>query len=168
MESSQYLEHEDEEASVENTYLTFNLMEDRYGICVQVVSEICVLKETSPVPDVPEFLIGVINLRGQIVPVLDLRKRLGCPPCDEAMRSVTVIMEHQEALVGLTVDRVTGVHAIDPSQIKPPLAGSSDMNLVSGLCKLSDEVYVLLSPDQLLSESGQQPGSAHAPEEAAA
>jgi len=140
--------------------LCFSLAGESYGIPILKVREIQGQAPITRIPKAPDYMPGVINLRGAIVPIIELRKRfnLGQPP--EGTRPVIVIVEVQGRTLGMRVDAVSDVLDLDPGQIKPPPEWGSEGNLgreyIAGLATLSgagevDSMLILLDLDQLLS-----------------
>ena len=109
-----------EDENLEDMYLTFSVAGEEYAVGVEYVTEIVGLQEIVQVPDVPDFVRGVINLRGRVVPVLDARLRFGLPPRDYDHRTVIVVLDVHGSPSGLVVDRVDDVAEIPPSMTDPP------------------------------------------------
>ena len=95
-----------DEEILEQMYLIYSVNEENYGVGINFVTEIVGLQKIIDVPDVPIFIKGVINLRGQVIPVIDIRLRFGLPEIDYSDRTVIIVMEHNGVQTGLIVDRV--------------------------------------------------------------
>ncbi len=135
-------------------YLTFSSEELVYGLSIRNVTEIVALPSITPVPDLPDFVRGVVNLRGRVIPVVDVRMRFGLPYRDYHERTCLIILSTSDMNVGLIVDGVNEVIRIPDEQIEaPPRLGSDGSRFVSGVGKVGDEVRVLLDLSQLLSET---------------
>jgi len=147
------LEDEDEnEDTQEDKFLTFVLADEEYGIEIRYVTEIIGMQKITEVPDVPSYIRGVINLRGKVIPVMDVRLRFGLPerPYDE--RTCIVVINVAEQAVGLIVDRVSEVLDIPKSEIEPPpqVKKGSGSRFIEGLGKVGDTVKILLNAEKLL------------------
>lgn len=141
-------------------YLTFHLAGEEYGLTIVNIREIIGTLEITPVPQTPDYMRGVINLRGKVIPILDLRLRFGLPFREFDDRTSIVVVESQTetgqpTLMGLVVDAVSEVanvlsENIDPS---PSFGGDIDTNHIMGMAKHSDGVTILLDIDIVLKES---------------
>ncbi|WP_334110094.1 chemotaxis protein CheW [Thermodesulfitimonas autotrophica] len=154
---AELLEDEDEnEDTQEDKFLTFVLADEEYGIEIRYVTEIIGMQKITEVPDVPSYIRGVINLRGKVIPVMDVRLRFGLPerPYDE--RTCVVVINVAEQAVGLIVDRVSEVLDIPKSEIEPPpqVKKGSGSRFIEGLGKVGDTVKILLNAEKLLFDEG--------------
>jgi len=142
------------EDTLKNMYLTFRLGNEDYGIEIRYVTEIVGMQKITEVPDMPPFVKGVVNLRGQVIPVLDMRLRfhMESRPYDE--RTCIVVVNINGAQVGLVVDTVNEVRNIDDEQISPPpkTAGADSAQYIQGMGKVNEEVIILLEGQRLLYE----------------
>ena len=142
----------------EQEYLTFMLQGEEYGIDILCVQEIRVWSSVTELPNKPSYLKGVINLRGVIIPIIDLRLRFGHQALDYDEQTVTVILRQQKEnktmVVGLVVDAVSEVYKFEPQSIRPaPAFGSQiDSCFLKGLATAEDKLIILLDSDTLLSE----------------
>lgn len=138
-----------------NKYLTFHLGVECYGISIHNVREIISLMDITPVPKMPAYVQGVINLRGKIIPVIDLRLNLGLEYKDYSERTCIIVIERNQdsdrKLNGLIVDVVSDVMYLPEDIIEPSPIGNSDNNndIVIGLGKLEDGVVILINTDLL-------------------
>ena len=105
--------------AISDMYLIFLVGEEEYGVGIDYVTEIVGLQKIMSVPDVPSFIKGVINLRGNVIPVMDVRLRFGLPARDYDTRTVIIVLEVGEAPIGLVVDAVRDVREIAPDCIDP-------------------------------------------------
>ncbi|MDR1606944.1 MAG: chemotaxis protein CheW [Deltaproteobacteria bacterium] len=138
-------------------YLTFQLVDEGYGIGILKVREIIGMLPVTPVPQTPIFLKGVINLRGQVIPVVDLRLKFGLPEEEYTERTSIIVVEVKGLSthnpIGIVVDTVSEVINIQAHDIEPPPAFGStiDMNFILGMAKTGDGVKILLNIDLVLS-----------------
>ncbi len=143
----------------EGKYLTFQLAEEGYGIGILKVREIIGMLPVTPVPQTPMFLKGVINLRGQVIPVVDLRLKFGLMEEEYTERTSIIVVEvkglSNNIPIGIVVDMVSEVINIQADEIEPaPTFGSSiDMNFILGMAKTEGGVKILLNIDQVLSSA---------------
>ena len=141
----------------EGKYLTFNLAEEEYGIGILKIKEIIGMLPITSVPQTPEFVKGVINLRGKVIPVMDLRLRFGMPSIDYSERTCIIVVEiggqAGTILVGIVVDAVSEVLNIKGDDIeKTPTFGTKlNTDYILGMAKMEGGVKILLDIDQVLS-----------------
>ncbi len=130
----------------EEQFVVFRLAGEIYGIPITLVHEIIRYREITRIPRSAEYVRGVLNLRGQIVPVIDLRKRLGLPSAEETNSSRIVVTEVEENIVGMIVDAVTEVLRLPFSRIEPPsdLIVDVEYDLIKGVGKKDDQLVILL------------------------
>jgi len=148
---------DDDGESSEHTYLTFRVAQEEYAVPVVFVTEIVRLQKSHPIPDVPDYIRGVINLRGQVIPILDVRGRFGLGATDRSDRTVVVVLEVEDAATGLLVDAVAEVVDFPPEDVDASLArrGSSAQGMVKGVAKRDDRVTFILDPMPLLGAASQ-------------
>lgn len=114
---------------LDNKYLTFNIGEDIHGIELAKVTEIIGVQHITYVPDLPEYIVGLINLRGKIVPAIDARLRMGYEKREYDDKTCTVIVDYENEHIGLLVDCVEEVLAAEPDEIAaPPKSANKDKN----------------------------------------
>jgi purine-binding chemotaxis protein CheW len=142
-------------AGVAGKYLTFFLGNEEYGLPILQVQEIVGLLPVTPVPQTPAHVMGVVNLRGKVIPVVDLRTRFGLPRVDATPETCIVFVEAHGQRVGTVVDRVSEVLAIAPDDLAPPpaLGTSVDTTYLRGLAKAAGRVRLLLDVDRVLATS---------------
>ena len=142
------------EDTLKNMYLTFRLGNEDYGIEIRYVTEIVGMQKITEVPDMPIFVKGVVNLRGQVIPVLDMRLRFHIESRSYDERTCIVVVNIEETQVGLVVDTVNEVRHIDDEQISPPprIAGADAAQYIQGMGKVNEEVIILLEGQRLLYE----------------
>lgn len=134
-------------------FLTFNLAEEEYGLEIMKVREIIGIMDITSVPQMPPHVKGVINLRGKVIPVVDLRLKFEMEPA-EYTEATCIIVVDVGTLVGIIVDTVQEVLDIDAEQIDPPppLGASVDTTFIFGMGKVKDEVKILLDVDKVLND----------------
>jgi len=157
MLEAELLEDEDEdEDTQEDKFLTFVLADEEYGIEIRYVTEIIGMQKITEVPDVPSYIRGVINLRGKVIPVMDVRLRFNLleRPYDDP--TCIVVINVAEQAVGLIVDRVSEVLDIPKDEIEPPpqVRKGSSSRFIQGLGKVGDTVKILLNAEKLLFDEG--------------
>ncbi|HXG24639.1 MAG TPA: chemotaxis protein CheW [Chthonomonadales bacterium] len=137
----------------EEQIVAFRLAGETYGIPISLVHEIIRSCEVTAVPCTAEHVRGVINLRGKVVPVIDLRRRLGLPSAEETRTTRIIVVELPEGVLGMIVDAVSAVLRLPESQIEPPseLVAELDTDLIRGVGKNADELIVLLDIQKILS-----------------
>jgi len=132
-------------------FLTFHLAKEDYGIEIRYVTEIIGIQKITEVPDMPAFVKGVINLRGKVVPVMDVRSRFGMPSRDYDDRTCIIVVDVDDKSVGLVVDKVNEVADIPDQQIEPPpKTNRESTRYIQGLGKIGNEVKILLNVQKLL------------------
>ena len=133
--------------------VTFVVGTEEFAIPILNVQEINRMMQITKVPKSPEFIEGVINLRGKIIPVMDLRKRFGIEAIENSVDSRIVVVEVTDRVVGFIVDRVNEVLRIQSDIVEPPpsMICGLDSDIVSGVGKLDDRLLIMLSLDHLLS-----------------
>lgn len=142
-----------DENDINDMYLTFGLGAEEYGIGISFVTEIVGMQRVMEVPDVPVFIKGVINLRGKVIPVMDVRKRFNMPEEVYSERTVIIVLDINGVLIGLIVDNVSEVMEISASQIdQPPQFGTNREGVIRGLGKQGNKVAILLDAQCLVSE----------------
>ena len=147
------LDDEDEDTQ-RDRYLTFRLGKEDYGIEIAHVTEIVGIQKITEVPDMPGFVKGVINLRGQVIPVIDVRVRFGMEPREYDDRTCVIVVKVRETSIGLIVDTVSEVREIPADNVSPPPKASTGTSgrYILGLGKVGDEVKILLDVQKLLFE----------------
>jgi purine-binding chemotaxis protein CheW len=135
--------------------VVFKLGREEYGISILEVQEIKRMTEITRVPHTPPYIKGVINLRGSVLPVLDLRKRLNLPSIDDSDDTRIIIVKIEDLTVGMIVDSVSEVTALNQENIEPPSAvvGGVAANYLSGVGKQDDRLLILLNLDEIIGIS---------------
>ena len=137
----------------EGKYLTFLLDEDKYGIEILKVREIIAMVDITPIPNVPDFVQGVINLRGRIIPILDLRIKLGFTAIEYIDHTCIIIVEYNNTNIGIVVDHVSEVIDLKGADLEmAPLVGvklKGEFILVLG--KIDNKIVTILNVDKIIS-----------------
>ncbi len=137
-------------------FLTFVLDGEEFGLNILAVQEIRVWSPVTDIPNTPDYIKGVINLRGVIVPIIDLRKRFNKKPADHTSDNVFIILKDKSiensVVVGVFVDRVSDVYNLSASSIKPsPDFGRDiDSQFIDGMATVDEKIIVLLDTMKLL------------------
>ncbi len=147
-----YLE-EDHEDTQKDKFLTFSIDDEIYGLDISYVLEIIGVQEITQVPRQLPFIRGVINLRGKIIPVMDIRLRFVKQPRDYDDRTCVVVLEINELTVGIIVDTVVEVLSILQEDISEPpkFSDKSGSHFIRGIGKVNDAVKLLLDVEQLIA-----------------
>lgn len=136
-------------------YMTFCIGTDVFGIELKYVNEIIQMQPVAPIPEVEHFVKGLINLRGKIVPVIDVADRFGKPAFEYNDRTCIIVVDVQNVVVGLIVETISEVVSIEAEDILPPPNASkanAQAKFISGIGKVGDNVKLLLDPVKLLSD----------------
>jgi purine-binding chemotaxis protein CheW len=128
------------------------------GVDILKVQEILRMVEVTPFPRMPEFALGAINLRGRVVPVVNLRRKLGLPDRNPGPKTCNLLVRSGDQVIGFLVDEVSEVLDIPPEHLESPDRGPAWMRseLFSALGKLPGRLLVILNPDRLLSPGEEQ------------
>ncbi|MDR7440346.1 MAG: chemotaxis protein CheW [Armatimonadota bacterium] len=142
----------------EQHLVVVRLDRERYGFAIEHVHEIIRMQEVTRVPRAPEFVEGVINLRGQVIPVLDLRRRFGLPPGERDGTTRIVVVEMNGNRVGVVVDAVLEVLRVPQSSVVPPedMLATSQVAFLRGVAKHGDGLILLLDLQRVLEVGEQQ------------
>ena len=165
LESMKELNQQNGLATDENQFLTFQLGSELYGVDILRVQEIKGYTAVTKIPNTPPHIKGVLNLRGTIVPIVELRTKFGMPMIDYTMFTVIVVVVVKEKIMGLVVDSVSDVLNIDKRDIQvPPQFGTNvNVSFLNGIGRSGDKLVALLDMDRLLTDGEmQEPGSAQA------
>jgi purine-binding chemotaxis protein CheW len=132
---------------------------ETFGLPISVVREIVRVPEITAVPNAPKHIEGVINLRGRIIPIVDLRKRFGEKVPEPSRKNRVVVVELETRAIGLMVNSASEVLRIPPSDIEPPhnIFQEGELNFISGVAKLNGRLVMLLDLNRIL-ESGELRG----------
>ena len=145
--------------SASEQYLTFMLAGEEYGVAILQVQEIKGWDKVTRIPHTPEYVLGVINLRGAVVPILDLRSRLGLGSVVFGPTTVVIVVrvlhDGGERTVGMVVDAVSEVYNVATSETKPPpeVCGNVNTVFVKALATVQDRMLILLDMERLIGDS---------------
>ena len=142
----------EQESSMQLELLTFQLSEQEYSLDIMCVREIRGWTKTTPLPHAPNYMKGVINLRGTVLPVIDLKERLGLPQGMHSDRNVIIVVKHEDAMTGLLVDAVSDIIAISDSEIQPPpeMQTGSETGVIRGLTLRDERMIRILDLNSLI------------------
>jgi purine-binding chemotaxis protein CheW len=146
-------------ADASEQYLTFLLAGEEYGVDILRVQEIKGWDKVTRIPHTPDYVLGVINLRGAVVPIIDLRRRFGLETIDFGPTTVVIVVRVMNGLtertVGVVVDAVSEVYNVDAADTKPPpdVCGSVDTVFVKALATIEEKMLILLDIDRLIGNS---------------
>ena len=140
----------------EEQLVTFSLGAEEFGVNILLVQEIIRIPPITRVPNTPSYLDGVINLRGNIIPVVSLRTRFGMPQVEESDLSRIIVFQVQHKVLGIRVDAVTEVMRLDEESLEPPPSislGSLESRFIRGVGKIGERLIVLLELDQIMGDN---------------
>ncbi len=134
--------------------VSFRLGPEEFGLDILKVQEIIRIQELTRVPNMPEYIEGVINLRGKVIPVIGLRKRIGLESQTHDKKTRIVVVDVQGNVLGFVVDSVSEVLRIHSETVEdPPRLGKKERDYISGIGKLDSRLLLLLDLDRLMSDS---------------
>ncbi len=137
----------------EGKFLTFVLGSEVYGIEILKVREIIKLMDITTVPRTPDYMKGVINLRGKVIPIVDLRSKFSMPEIEHTQETCIIVAEVNQTSIGIIVDSVSEVSNINSGEIEetPHLGQDIDTNFILGLGKTKERIVILLDIELVLS-----------------
>lgn len=150
-----YLIDDDDDLQSNNKYLLFNLGNEVFGLKISCIIQIVEMQKITEVPDMPSYIRGVINQRGKVIPLMDLRVRFGMDERDYDDRNCIIIVSVHDTFIGFVVDTVAEVHDIDDANIDPSPGFKNESlkeKYISGLGKIGDEVKILLDVEKIISQ----------------
>ncbi len=133
--------------------VSFKLGDEEFGVDILKVQEINNIVDVTRIPNAPEFVEGVINLRGKVIPIIDLRCKFGLPPKDRDKDTRIIVVELSGKIVGFIVDAVSEVLRIPKSVTEPPppIVSGIDAEYITAVGKLEDRMLILLDLDKVLT-----------------
>jgi len=139
--------------SAENQFLTFKVADEEYGVDVLKVQEIIRYRKPTKMPNAPDIVKGVINFRGEVIPMVDLRKKFNLELKEYDHFTVVIILEVKSKIVGIIVDKVSDMLSFNDEDIQTNLQFGShvDMKFIKGMARIEDRLIILLYLDKLLS-----------------
>jgi len=134
--------------------VSFKLGDEEFGVNIQKVKEINRMIQITKVPNAPSFVKGVVNLRGSIMPIIDLRKKLNMPPKEDDKSTRIIILDLENKTIGFIVDEVSEVLRISNSILEPPpdMVGDVDTDYITAVAKLENRLLILLDIEKALKE----------------
>ncbi|WP_166260923.1 chemotaxis protein CheW [Marinobacter salicampi] len=134
-------------------YVTFRLDDETYGIGVMQIQEVLRYTEIAPVPGAPDYVLGIINLRGNVVTVIDTRRRFGLADAEITDASRIVVMESANQVMGILVDSVAEVVYLKASEIEtaPNVGNEESAKFIQGVCNKNGELIILVEFDKMLN-----------------
>ncbi len=139
-------------------FVKFNIAEETFGISIAQINQILKPQEIFKVPNTPPFIEGLINLRGKVITVFNLRKRFGMPEKENDDNTKVIIVNLEELLLGFTVDSVTEIVNLQDEDIvpTPPSISSFDRRFLSGVGKMEDKLILILNLEKVLTTDEEQ------------
>lgn len=136
-----------------NQLISFEVGQEEYGLEILRVKEVIRLREITRLPRAPSFVKGIINLRGDVIPIIDLRDRFGLERQEYTAMTRVIVVDVESRLVGMVVDAASQVMRIPADQIEPPppIAGGLSAEYIKGVGKLEERLIILLDIDRILS-----------------
>lgn len=145
-----------EDDSQKGMFMTFQTGKELFGISISYVNEIIAMQPIAAIPEVEDYVKGLINLRGKIIPVIDVRVRFKMEPCEYTDRTCIIVIDVKSTMIGLIVERLADVDTIAEDNIAPPPSlGRKEHEhnkYVYGLARTGDTVTLLLDPEKLIRQ----------------
>lgn len=147
-------EEQQQSAGQVTQWVTFNLDNETYGITVMQVQEVLPMTEIAPVPGAPPFVMGIINLRGNVVTVIDTRMRFGLTPREPDAGSRVVVIEANDQIAGILVDSVNEVVEVSEAEVDtaPNVGNEESARYIYGVVSRQDSLYILVDVNKLLTK----------------
>lgn len=157
IDKSQEIDEEELEI-IDNKFLTFNIGQEFYGVGIENVMEIIEMIKITPMPESRQYVEGVINLRGKVIPVMNVRKRFSMAHKEWDDRTCIIVVKVREVEIGLIVDTVAEVIDIPQEQIQPPpeVQQRKEQRFIMGMGKVETEVNILLDLEKLLFDENEK------------
>ncbi len=153
MKNETVLDLYEEEDTQKGKFLTFTLGVEAYGLEISYVTEIVGIQPITEVPELPDYVKGIINLRGKIIPVMDVRIRFKKKESEYDDRTCIIVIDIQDISIGMIVDSVTEVLSIpDHEIVPPPDISKAQKKYIKGIGKTQDEVVLILDCEKLLED----------------
>ena len=149
------LSETDAAAAAATQLVVFRIDKSEYALPVSNVGEILRMVAIAAVPEAPEWLPGVINLRGKVIPVINLRKRLGLPEVEVGLNTPIVVAEHEGQMVGLVADAVTELLTVAADSVEPPDARVGSANAVEAVARSGERLILIFDLDRVCAGSQQ-------------
>lgn len=146
----------EEDTSQKGMFMTFQIGKEFFGINISYVNEIIAMQPIAAIPEVDDYIKGLINLRGKILPVIDVRARFKMDPCEYTDRTCIIVIDVKSTMIGLIVEKLADVDTIAEDSISPPPSlGRKEHEhnkYVYGLARTGDTVTLLLDPEKLIKQ----------------
>ncbi len=143
-----------EENTQKGRFMVFQVGKEYFGISIRYVNEIVVMQPITAIPESRDYIKGMINLRGKVIPVIDMRTRFGMEPLEYTDRTCVIVLDVESVFVGLIVEKIAEVNNISDEDIVPaPSFGGKNREeneYIYGLAKTGDTVKMLLDPEKLI------------------
>ena len=143
-------------------FMTFQIGKEFFGISISYVNEIIAMLPIAAIPEVEDYVKGLINLRGKIIPVIDVRVRFKMEPCEYTDRACIIVIDVKSTTVGLIVEKIAEVDTIaEDNIVPPPSLGRKEHEhnkYVYGLARTGDVVKLLIDPEKLIRQEDQETG----------
>lgn len=151
-ENNTNIEEDIEETVNEVQLVAFKLLDEEYGVSILNVQEIRDMTDITRVPYAPDYIKGVINLRGSVLPVIDLKKRIGLADAPYTPKTRIIIMKLQDISIGMIVDAVTEVLTVDGNHVAPPKSISNDARnkYINGIGNVDGRLVIMLNLDEIV------------------
>ena len=140
--------------SIKDRYLTFVLEDEKYGVGILSVKEIIALQKVVPIPKTPKYIKGVMNLRGVVIPIIDLRLKLGMYEKKSQIHTAIIILNIHDIDVGFIVDEVNEVLAISKNELSnaPTVGSDLNMEIIKYMAQVKGEVIIILDMDKVFEK----------------
>ena len=134
-------------------FISFSVGEEEYGLELLRVKEVIRVREVTWLPRAPSFVKGIINLRGDVIPIIDVRDKFGLEPGEQTAQTRVIVVEVERRLMGMVVDSASQVVRIPTDQVDPPppVLGGTSQEFITGVGKLEDKLVILLNADAILT-----------------
>ena len=146
----------DDDSNEKGKYMTFKSGNENFGLAIQYVNEIIQMQEITAIPETEDYIKGLINIRGKIIPVIDVKVRFKQEPFEYMDRTCIIVIDVKSTTVGLVVEQIADVITVDEKSIIPPPSLNQNSygrdRYVFGLVRVSDEVKLLLDPEKLIRD----------------
>ncbi len=144
----------DDEDTLTDRYLTFNIGKQVYAIEIRNITEIIGIQNVTKVPNIKPFIKGIINLRGIIVPIVDVRKRFNLPAVEYDEKTCIIVVNFNNVEIGLIVDEVAEVINIPAEELSPPPETSkgSESKFIEAMAKINKQIIILLNLERVLHD----------------
>ena len=149
-------ENAQSEEAQKEMFMTFQTGKEFFGISISYVNEIIGMQEITAIPEVDDYIMGLINLRGKIIPVIDVRVRFKMEPEEQTDRTCIIVIDVKSMLIGLIVEKIAEVDTIREDDIMPPPSfgkkGQEHNKYVYGLARTGETMKLLLDPEKLIKD----------------